>query len=84
MEGGHQVSSADIPNFELPQKGGCSESRVREIQLECGIQEGASVLDRQFLFTVYLHPHKDYAGYQPNSVFYGHQIADRIPVRTHS
>ena len=54
---------------------------MREVRQECSVRDGAPVLDRQFLFTVYLHPHKDYPGYQPGSVFYGRQIADRIPVR---
>lgn len=76
-----ELSSADNNMIELSQRGGCGESRVQEIRLKCGIEEGAPVLDRQFMFTVYLHPHKDYQGYQPGSVFHGREIADRIPVR---
>ena len=63
------------------QGGVCSEGRVQQIRRQCGVHMGVPVIDRQFLFTVYVHPHKEYAGYQPASPFYGREVGGRIPVR---
>ena len=41
---------------------GCNEKQLRRLQRVCGIREGASPLDRQYLFNVYLHPSSSYKG----------------------
>lgn len=44
---------------------GCSEKQLSRLQRVCGIREGATPLDRQYLFNVYSHPSSSYKGTAP-------------------
>ena len=46
----------------------------------CVPRRGAGPADRQFLFTVYVHPHPDFPGFDAGSPFHGHELADRVQV----
>ena len=39
------------------------------------------LLDRQLLFTVYNHPHPEFPGFPPGSLFHGREVANRVAVR---
>ena len=46
----------------------------------CAAPSGAGPADRQFLFTVYVHPHPEFPGFDAGSTFHGHDVPDRIQV----
>ena len=62
------------------QEAGCAPEQLQRAHEACRLPRGGRPLDRQFLFTVYVHPHLDFPGYGPRSVFYRREVADRIPV----
>lgn len=57
--------------------GSLRRSRLSTLQHVCGAQAAdasRSLVQRQFLFTLYVHHHPRYAGYPPESLFFQHGI----------
>ncbi len=59
----------------------CRSGRLQALQRTCAAQRGAGPVERQVLFTVYMHPHPDFAGFAPDSPFHGHEVSNRVQVR---
>ncbi len=58
----------------------CQRGPLQEVQRMCAPRRGAGPADRQFLFTVFVHPHPDFPGFDAGSPFYGHELTDRVQV----
>lgn len=57
--------------------GSLRRDRLRALQRACGAQAADaqhSLVDRQFLFTLYVHHHPRFAGYPPDSLFHQRSI----------
>lgn len=58
---------------------GCDGGRVLMAQQWCSAgAQGNGVLQRQHLFSVYIHPLPDYGTFPEESIFWGREIEDRI------
>ncbi|EIE23577.1 hypothetical protein COCSUDRAFT_41776 [Coccomyxa subellipsoidea C-169] len=58
---------------------GCDAGRVRLAQQWCSPEaQGNGVLQRQHLFSVYIHPLPNYGTFPEESIFRGQEIEDRI------
>ncbi|KAK9905675.1 hypothetical protein WJX75_004479 [Coccomyxa subellipsoidea] len=58
---------------------GCDGGRVLLAQQWCSAgAQGNGVLQRQHLFSVYIHPLPDYGTFPEESIFWGREIEDRI------
>eukprot|EP00884_Botryococcus_braunii_P009898 jgi/Botrbrau1/1890/Bobra.0005s0006.1 len=69
-----------IPLEQLKQRN-CSERHVARLRSSCQPPAGASPVEAQHLFTVYIHPKPDFPAYPEGSVFHKREIAVRIHVR---
>ncbi len=67
--------------WRQPQGEHCKSGQLQALQRTCAAQRGAGPADRQVLFTVYVHPHPDFAGFAPDSPFHGHEVSNRVQVR---
>lgn len=59
----------------------CSTERLELAQRYCSNPQSVAVLQRQHLFSVYLHPLPDFGSFPEESIFHGREIQDRIQVR---
>jgi len=65
------------------EEAGCSSERLQLAQKYCSNPQSVAVLQRQHLFTVYLHPLPDFGNFPEESIFHGREIQDRIQVGRH-
>ena len=62
----------------------CSAERLELAQQYCSNPQSVAVLQRQHLFSVYLHPLPDFGSFPEESIFRGREIPERIQVRSHA
>ena len=58
----------------------CSAERLELAQRYCSNPQSVAVLQRQHLFSVYLHPLPDFGSFPEESIFRGREIQERIQV----
>ena len=66
--------------LEEEEEGQCSAERLELAQRHCSNPQSVAVLQRQHLFSVYLHPLPDFGSFPEESIFHGREIQDRIQV----
>lgn len=59
----------------------CSGERLQQAQRLCSNPQGVAVLQRQHLFSVYLHPLPEFGAFPEESIFHGREIPDRMQAR---
>jgi len=59
----------------------CDAEKLQLAQERCKPAPDAGVLERQHLFSVYVHALPEFEGFPEDSIFHGRLIQDRIPVR---
>ncbi len=62
--------------------GSCNGDRVRLARQWCTEYQGSSVLQRQHLFNVYIHPLPNFGSFPEESIFRGREIDERIQARS--
>ena len=58
----------------------CSAERLQLAQQYCSDPQSVAVLQRQHLFSVYMHPLPGFGAFPEESIFHGREIQDRIQV----
>ena len=58
----------------------CSAERLQLAQQYCSDPQSVAVLQRQHMFSVYMHPLPSFGAFPEESIFHGREIQDRIQV----
>eukprot|EP00884_Botryococcus_braunii_P002142 jgi/Botrbrau1/11929/Bobra.0259s0018.1 len=73
-------AAAGLVPLEDVKQYNCSKEHLRRVRSLCEPQASTNPLQGQHLFTVYIHPSPEYPPYPEGSIFFGREVAVRVPV----